>query len=574
MCQVMYDRGLEYKPWSDERAQWWSKSLLFFVEEFIRPKLAIPDFHRQWYWWLVREQNYLNLAPRDHAKTSVHSVYRTVWEICVNRNIRYFLVFATQEIARLAMSEIKSNLVQNERVRAGFGIFNPMELPPDHRLVEPNWTHDSITVNRSDYSLKDPTVAVAGATKQVLSRRADRLCADDIVDDQTAYSSAETERLERWWTSDVIPVLVRDGQEVITGTVYKKGDFYHTIMDKSIEKGGMYRVFIGDAILDETKKQVLWPERWPWDDLAKQRAKLGRIRFNRNYRNILVDDSTSPFPMIWFEGGVGENGILYRGCYDSRYSLGTDMSRANRKLLRYAVLGVDPAIGRTTQSKYFAAVVLGITYDNEVVIAEIVRGQYGFVAQKRLVIELYEQWRPRHVAVESNAYQKALVEGIEEQYKGMPISSIYSTPAVKTRPDIGVPAMDIWFETGRVRIPRGSQRSIEMTDILVEELHLWGKTSTSDTVMALWFAFQKALPELQRSAVLPPVQDLIFGDRWAHEQQLVQGISGAYVPTGVLSSVRRAAMQAPLAHLSPLRSHGAIMGGLDSLRRQGKEVIH
>ncbi len=572
LCQVLYDRGLEYPPWTDERAKWHYKSLVFFVEEFIKPRFAIPEFHKQWYWWIVREKNYMNLAPRDHAKTSVHSVYRTIWEICVNRNIRYFIVFATQDIARLALSEIKSHLVQNSRIRAGFGIFNPMELSPDQRLVDPNWTHDSITVNRSDYSLKDPTVGVAGATSKVLSRRADRLIADDMVDDQTAYSAADTERLERWWGSDIEPVLVADGQEIITGTRYKTGDFYDSINSKSIENGGMYRVFIGDAIIDEATKQVLWPERWSWKSLLEQRAKMGRLRFNRNYRNIIMDDATSVFPMIWFTGGVGEDGVLYRGCYDESLVLGSPKRGAGKNWLRYSVLGVDPAIGQSGTSKFFAAVLLGITYDNTVVIADIVRGQFGFVAQKRIVIGLYEKWRPRHVSVESNAYQMALVDGIEEQYKGMPIAAIYTSAAAGSKPDIGVPAMDIWFETGRIRIPRGDQRSVEITDLMVEELHHWGKHITSDIVMALWFAFKKALPELTRSSILPNVENLIFGDRRAREQRLLQGVSGAYVPSDILSRVRQSAMEAPLSHLSPLRKIG--LSDRPITRTDEHEIIH
>lgn len=573
VCQVLYQRGLEFKPWSDDRAQWWSKSLIYFVEEFIQPRLPIPDFHRQWYWLAVREKNLLNLAPRDHAKTSVHTIFRTVWEICVNRNIRYFIIMATQELARLALNEIKSNLVQNERIKAGFGIFNPAELPANQRTVDADWTHDSITVNRSDYSLKDPTVAIAGSTKQVLSRRVDRLVEDDIVDDKIAFSAAESERLVRWEASDVQPILASDGQHIVTGTLYSKRDYYHGIMEQSIEKGGVWRVVVSDAIIDEAKKIVLWKDRWSWDDLVERRAKQGRIRFNRNYRNIIIDDSGSPFPMIWFEGGVSESGVMYKGCYDDRYVLGQPNHRGS-KWLRFSVLGVDPAIGQTRESKYFAAVLLGLTYDNDIVIAEIVRGQFGFVAQKRIVIDLYEQWRPRYVAVESNAYQKALVEGIEEQYRGMPISTVFSTPGAKSKPDIGVPAMDIWFETGRIRIPRGNQRSIDMTDALVEELHLWGKGNTSDIVMALWFAFKKAEPELQRSAALPAMDNLIFGDRWVRQQELVMGLSGMYIPAGVLSNVRRAAMQAPLAHLSPLRKSGSLMGGLNNLQRQGKEMVH
>lgn len=580
LVQSLYDEGLNFEPWSKERAEFWYRSLVFFVEEFIiapesdpqqesaAAKLPIPSFHKDWYWWRASEQNYLNLAPRDHAKTSVHAVFSTVWEICVNRNIRFFIVFSTTKVATLVLKEIKSQLTQNPAIRQGFGVFNPAELDPSERTVDQDWSQGSITVNRPGFGIKDPTVAVTGSLTNVLSRRADRLMVDDLLTDTIAHSEAESLSLERWYANDVQPVLVNGGQEIITGTLYRTNDFYHKIMDLDVEKGGLYRIFIGDAIVDEENAITLWPERWSFKALQKQRLKLGYVPFNRNYRNRIVSDADSVFPMIWFTGGLDEiTGIVHKGCYDHNLVLGMGPRYPGRgRWLQYIVMGVDPAIGYSSTAKFFSLVVQGIDFDNRIVVLDIIRGQYGFVAQKRLIAEKYYFWKPRHVIVESNAYQKSLVDGMQESYPDIPIAPYY-TSGQKLPPDIGVPAMDVYFETGRVRIPRGNATSIEKTDLLIEELHHWGVHDTSDIAMALWFGFQRTVKKLEQLGVLPPVENLIFGDRKRWEAQKIIGLGGGTLPRSVVEQLNRKVISAPLSHLSPISSAGLFSSRFGGPRR-------
>jgi hypothetical protein len=393
---------------------------------------------------------------------------------------------------------------------------------------------------------------------------------DDLLTDKIAHSDAESLSLGRWYANDVQPVLVNGGQEIITGTLYRKGDFYHKIMDLDIEKGGLYRIFIGDAIVDEEKQITLWPERWSFQGLQKQRLKLGYVPFNRNYRNRIVSDADSVFPMIWFTGGLDElTGIVHRGCYDPKLVLGMGPRPPGMgRWLQYLVMGIDPAIGYSDTAAYFALVVLGIDFNNKIVIADIVRGQFGFPAQKRLIAQKYYYWRPRHVIVESNAYQVALVQGMLEDYPDIPIVRYY-TSGQRLPPEVGIPSMDVYFEQGRVRIPRGNADSIEKTDTLIEELHHWGIHDYSDTAMALWFGFQRIVDKLEQLGALPPIDNLIFGDRKRWEAQKIIGMGGGTLPRGVVEQLSRQVQSAPLAHLSPLGGGGLFSSKFGGPRNGG-----
>jgi hypothetical protein len=553
LCKQFYALGKTYPAWSKERAEWWHRSLLLFNSTFLDLDLETPDFHKNWYYWRVSEKSYLNLAPRDHAKTTCHAVNSVVWEICMDRNLRFFLIFSISDVGKIVLTQVKNHLERNRKIIDVFGIFNPGQMPPDERGVNLDWSQTSITVNRSNHNLKDPTVAVAGAGSNVLSRRCDRLLCDDLITDQIAHSQAESERIYRWYFNDVYPTLESSGQEIITGTLYRLGDFYHQVMEQSQEKGGAYKVYIGDAIVDERKRLVLWPERWSYEDLMYQRQKLGISRFNRNYRNLVMQDGDSTFPMAWFEGGVDDQGVVYRGCYDEKLILGLNPQALRLKI---SAIGVDPALAikHTQFGKYFAMVVLGITVEGYLVICDIVREQCNSITQRRHIVKAHSKWNPRYIAVESNAYQRALYESIEENHPHLPVYAWHTANAGPRAAETGVTSMDKYFEGGRFKIPRGNVQSVELTDLLISELHYWGVADTSDLVMALWFAFAMLKSYIENLHPLPAPSDLGYGN-----QDQVMGLSGRPLPYVISRTVQEHALSSgPFGHLSSLRGPRAV----------------
>lgn len=554
MCQDFYGIGLTYESWSPERGEWWVRSLSLFVETFLDMELETPEFHRNWYEWRTSEKSYMNLAPRDHAKTTVHAVNSTVWEICMDRNLRFMHVFSTTDVGKIVLTQIKNHLERNEKIVDVFGFFNPAQISPDERSVGLDWSQTSITVNRDNRNLKDPTIVVLGAGSNVLSRRCDRLLSDDLITDQIAHSEADSERTIRWYFNDVYPCLVSTGQEIISGTLYRLGDFYHKIMEQGKDKGGAYQVYIGDAIVDERRQLTLWPERWSWEGLMYQKAKLGIIRFNRNYRNIVMADGDSNFPMIWFTGGEDDRGIVYRGCYNDEMVLSASPRALNLKI---SAIGVDPslAVKNTATGKYFALVVLGIDTMGRLVICDIVREFCNSITQRRYILNYYLKWEPRYIAVETNAYQRALYEAVQENYPRLPVYSWHTANAGPRNPGIGVLSMDKYFEQGRFQIPRGNIASIQAVDQLIAELHFWGVADTSDVAMALWLAFEMLRPHIDRLVALPPAEELGFGKR-----DKIMGLSGKPLPRVMAQAIQRhAKVGGPLGHLSPIRGNDSVM---------------
>jgi len=313
----------------------------------------------------------------------------------------------------------------------------------------------------------------------------------------------------------------------------------------------VYTVFTGDAIVDEHEQKTLWSEKWSFAALMSQRAKIGSIRFNRNYRSRIMSDEDSAFPMVYFTGGIAEDGTYYPGCFDSSLVLSPPLQDSlGRTLYRDRIMGVDPAIGITARSSYFGLFVIGLDMNNRVVILDIRRVRIGFVAQKRLVSRLYNRWHPRAIVVENNAYQRALIEGLQEDDIRLPVVS----KATSMKDPITIPSMDVYFEMGRVRIPRGDTQSVDITDTFVEELNQWPNASTSDLLMAFYFALMRLMQYAPSLTELPNPENLVFGDA-ARAMNRLQGSTGRLMPGRTLRDIQQMVRGAPLKPVRDLPLH-------------------
>ena len=86
------------------------------------------------------------------------------------------------------------------------------------------------------------------------------------------------------------------------------------------------------------------------------------------------------------------------------------------KCLDYYV-GVDLAISQRETADYTAIVTIGITADNDIVVVDAMRGRWTFVEIGKKIVEAYDKWRPRVVAVESNQAQAWMVQELKRNTK-------------------------------------------------------------------------------------------------------------------------------------------------------------
>jgi len=479
----LYRRGLEHGPWTEERAEWHHRSLVLFVEHFVRPPMAIPDFHERrgdgWYWLLTRYPYYINLTAREHAKSSCHSIFYPLWRICCDRSVRVVVVSNTMEQAKMFLSGVKTHLESNPYIHTGFGHQDAFFAEYEGFIPEygRGWGSETITVRRrvldegsSQVRIeKDATVVALGTGSPTIGRRVDYASYDDCVDDDNSATEFQCEKTKRWF-EDSLSMIVRGGQCVVVGTPKTFRDLYQGLLDNEA-----FEAFQSPAILDDDQGLTLWPQKWPYEALMDRRQAQGTIQFNRNYLLQVMSDEDSHFPMTWL-----------RRCYDMEMVL--PLENHDGDLVK--VTAVDPAISGGRKASKFAAVTIGLRKDGRFVWLNVYEGKgLSPAKQKEKVVELWLRYGG-DVVVENNGVQRYLIEDLPSEALGMKVDTFF-TGREKVRADTGIPSMSVLVEQGRNLIPRGDERSRALTDILVNQLHYWPRYEDDDVLMAYWMAIHR-----------------------------------------------------------------------------------
>lgn len=164
-------------------------------------------------------------APRGSGKSQAVSITFTSWSVGRNPLIRILLAFASMEAQGKAFArQLDSIFTRNERYIRIFG-----ELKPRNPV---KWDASEKIVVRPEPpgGMKDATITVVGIGSAVPSKRSDLIIGDDIVTADTAYSRVLQDRLEAFWHTTLYPTLVPSGRQIIVGTLWSLGDFYHRLM--------------------------------------------------------------------------------------------------------------------------------------------------------------------------------------------------------------------------------------------------------------------------------------------------------------------------------------------------------
>lgn len=452
----------------------------------------LEDFHLRLIQTATSKTRGLILYPAAHGKTTLVSELLPIWAICKNPNIRIVDIAKNDVDAKSITRSIQSELLSNERLIRDFGPFKP---DGDESKA---WALERFDVAKRTRHGKSSTWAAFGAgARTALGYRTDWTICDDVVTDVNSSTPEQRMKLREWFNQG--PETMGDHGDArltVVGTVFHPEDLYHDLMEMVLPDTGdkIWYVQKEFAILDPDEKRVLWPERRPWLWLMQRKASMGTLDFNKRFNNIAVDPSRMVFKEEYVRGGyVGK--IHYPGVLDNAYNVGEIPDPTWR---RYA--GFDPAVGKISRSSKFCAhitVAVGSCSKHERCfwVVDLYRDQMTLPQQVDWIIGKHEEYQCNVSVVEANAYQMGLFQAVkqklDEQGMALNIQPHYTSRMNKPDPETGVQAMAPWFENGKVHIPWGNPESKRKMAQLVDELVQY-PGRTTDTVMALWFAWRMA----------------------------------------------------------------------------------
>lgn len=469
----------------------------------------VLDLSLNWHitdWYDVLEnpinKKIVMLAPRNHAKSTIVSVNFSTWVIGNNPNIRIIIVSHSSTQSEAFLRSIKSIIENEEKYKEVFGSLKPQS--PD------KWSERDIIVDRSNTKEKDPTVSTVGAGGAILSKRADIIICDDILNEENTRTPEQREKVKKWFQDTLMPVLdPHHGIIVWISTAWNLEDLSHDLFkDPTYDVKRKYRAIIREAtnqtmweqykdllyaegkesankFFEENKEamlegsKVMWEDRFDYKTLYDMRVSLGTRSFNLMYQNEAVSDETAVIREAWVEQ-----------CKDPTRSLIQSYNPASFDVsISVIAQGVDLAISESDLANETVIMTLGLTADNKIMLMNGLGGRWSPGLIRSNIKGQSDRFNPFKILVENNAFQASMVKDLQE----LSTASIkgFTTTDEKFDEFVGINSIAVALENKQIILPANPRDPHTMTiyEKLKHDMISFPSGHTGDYLMAFWFAF-------------------------------------------------------------------------------------
>lgn len=479
---------------------------------------------------------------RDHGKTTHISAGYPLWEIARNHNLRILLISSAASITQTFMTEIIGHIEKNERYIRWSQMIDPTGkgVVPQfkgNRKANEKWTSNSIIIDRENLNLKDPTINAIGLFGSILSKRADIIIIDDLVNQVNSMTEEQRLKVIDWFYTTILPVLVPGGRIVYLGNTWHQDDLVarllkdpqfdyrkkrpaimhesnhpelweqwsSIILDESLEvlirKQKAEQFYQEHKDLMEEGVEVLWPERWSYKELYLKRLS-NSYAFERMYQ---CDPTNRPNQKIrdeWIEEAL-RKGQKYRFQRKPFDNLVPSISCS----------GLDLAISEEESSDDTSLTTLDkiqFSFENikagDFIIRNIDRGKFSPNEIRLKLKDHLDNDGVLGCRVETVGYQDAIRRDMQDLGYSEKITG-YHTGGEKNDPDVGVNSLAILLELGKLIIPSDASDpyTARLASQLANEMRSYPDGHTGDSLMSLWFAYSEIRDRTSNNLVIPSV---------------------------------------------------------------------
>lgn len=332
------------------------------------------------------------LLPRDHLKTSMVTIGKSIQFILENPNVRILIANQIWDFARKILGEIKGHLEDKSQLPELFGQF-----------VSHSWTADSIIVKQRTKSLKEPTIMTTGVEAENTGGHYEKIFLDDLMGHQNCQTPEQREKAKRFRRS-MIALLEPGGEIIDIGTrwhnddtfseiIEKEMDYYDMMVRQIVENGKLIFPKKFSKKFDPVKKNWVHVDYNCLDYVTHLKKSMTSAEFSAQYMNEPVDEQNQIFKSSYFK------------TYDRR----------PERL--YVSMTIDPAISEKQSADYFAINVAGMDENYKIYVLDTLKGHWKVAESIDNIFTMYEKWHPSAVGLETVAYQKALKSWLEEKMR-------------------------------------------------------------------------------------------------------------------------------------------------------------
>lgn len=449
----------------------------------VRISYATPDFQQRWIARIDETieggSRLLILSPPRHGKTEM-LIHYVIYRICMQPNIRILWVALNEDIAKQSVELVRQELEDNTDLINIYG--GKTGFRPESRTSATSWSATKIKVATRTTPLKSATVAAVGRGGKLLSRDADLIILDDIVDHSTTNSPAQRESDWRWLRTQISSRKMMHTAIVAIGSRQHPEDIYSELLASTVWSSIVESVHDQACLLDPNDLAahvdcMLFAAMNPYEWAMNMREDLGSHLFDMVYMNISVPKGIRTF-----------TAATVKACASPEHRIG-HVPRGTR-----LVAGLDPATAGYQAAFLWAVDVRTMT--RWMVDSENDKGG-GLPRAREIIREWFSRYGLRHWVVEGNNFQSAVRQDIDimrfAAANGIRVEGHFTHGHNKWDEQFGVTAMATLFADRKIVLPYADVASAEKTDAYVKQLLRFEGQGTgrqrhaSDLVMSSWF---------------------------------------------------------------------------------------
>jgi len=356
-----------------------AESVYGFTESLLKSNFdnpqPTPDFHKELWEICCSPNDKVAIgAPRGHAKsTSVTHAFTLALVLFRERSFG-IIISDTELQASLFLSDIKDEILENQKLRELFGI--------DCFLKD---TNTDVIVRFTDGSLF--RIMAKGSGQKVRgikwrNKRPDFVICDDLENEEIVLNKETREKFRNWFFGSVLPMLSDTGIVRFVGTILHMDSLLERLLNDNTWESARYRAH------NEDFSEILWPEKFSKEKL--QTIRKGYVNqgfpegYSQEYLNYPIDESTA---------------------YFKREHL-TPIENKEEALNYYAA--IDFAISQKERADYTVIVIAGVSSSGMVKIVDMRRGRWDSLEIVEEMLAVQIAYSPEMFTTEAGSIEKAI----------------------------------------------------------------------------------------------------------------------------------------------------------------------
>lgn len=446
-------------------------------------KYVTADFQREIFSLLEDERNQtlVLVAFRGSGKSTIVTMAHVLWAVLGKQQKKYVVIGGlTQRQARQHLQNIKRELESNETLRNDLGPF---------REEQDEWGSLSLVISNCGAKI------TAASTEQSIrgmrhgAHRPDLIILDDVEDLASVQTLESRDKTHQWFSGDVLPAGDIGTRMIVVGNLLHEDSLIMRLRN-GIKNGDFTGTFRQYPIINESGI-CLWPGKFPDEQSIEiEKKKIGNYNaWMREYMlQIIPEDDQLVLPS-WIQ----------------KY----ERLPSDDEGFRFTLAAADLAISQKQTADYTAIVsarVFGWGKDMRIyILPHPVNARLNFPQQLETMKRIIKEHDGRiQVLIESNGYQKALVEELEkERY---PVKGV-STYGQDKRARLSLVTQHI--QSGVVLFPQSG------AEHLIQQLIGFGAEKHDDLVDAFTMLVDGCMRSNKRS-LHEAMDDLVGANKHLH----------------------------------------------------------